>query len=166
MNLGRPREGPEEPQILCPPYVYGYYFDMRCWCQLFIKHLKRVSWNPDAFSSVILPGEQRKTIESLVSRHRFATSVRNETELKGKGLVIVLHGPPGTGKTFTAGNSVHRPLNHVLDATDAGGQKLLQNRQRSLSCSSLLESSGISCPISRRSFGGSSDTPPSGKQFY
>jgi SpoVK/Ycf46/Vps4 family AAA+-type ATPase len=40
----------------------------------------------------------------LVSSHRFPDpeNIRDQGELKGKGLVILLHGAPGSGKTLTA----------------------------------------------------------------
>ena len=112
--LGEPFDGPKDPLILCPPYVHGYYLNMRCWCQLFVDSVKPTTWNPAAFDSVIMDGPQKETLQALVKRHRFAVTTRNETELKGKGLVIVLHGPPGTGKTCTAGMEFIQNLDLVF----------------------------------------------------
>lgn len=139
MSLDELVDGPKNPLILCPPYVYGYYLNMRCWCQLFVKNIKPVCWDPAALSSVIMDDPQKETLQSLVQRHRFATTTRDETELKGKGLVIVLHGPPGTGKTCTAGTEFIHSLRLVVEVANNSSQKLLPNRHRNLSCFFLPE---------------------------
>ena len=59
-------------------------------------------WKPNAFDSLILPASQLRLIAALVTSHTFPTSARDEDQQKGKGLVCLLHGPPGSGKTLTA----------------------------------------------------------------
>ncbi|KAK0614011.1 P-loop containing nucleoside triphosphate hydrolase protein [Immersiella caudata] len=95
-------DGPEDYLILCPPFFYGYYLDMRSWCKFSIEKLKTPDWKPDQFDSLLLPENYPQTIQSLVKHHKYAKNARDEGSLKGKGLVFVLHGPPGTGKTRTA----------------------------------------------------------------
>ena len=47
---------------------------------------------------MILNPTPKKVIKSLVSSHEFPdTAARDQQELKGKGLVMLLHGTPGTG---------------------------------------------------------------------
>ncbi|KAK4172396.1 P-loop containing nucleoside triphosphate hydrolase protein [Triangularia setosa] len=95
-------EGFDDPTLLCPPSVYGYSLDMRCWCMFSVEKLKTTDWKQKDFDSVLLPNCYGKIIKSLVKHHKFASQARDETALKGKGLIFVLHGPPGTGKTRTA----------------------------------------------------------------
>lgn len=76
---------------------------MRCWCMFSVDKVKTTDWKHKDFDSVVLPDGYRKIITSLVKSHKFASHTRDETALKGKGLIFVLHGPPGTGKTRTAG---------------------------------------------------------------
>jgi SpoVK/Ycf46/Vps4 family AAA+-type ATPase len=51
---------------------------------------------------LILPDAQRRLIRSLVTSHRYPDHARDEASLKGKGLIMLLHGTPGSGKTLTA----------------------------------------------------------------
>lgn len=53
--------------------------------------------------SLLIEASQKKVVQALVRSHAFPSSARDEIELKGKGLVILLHGSPGLGKTMTAG---------------------------------------------------------------
>ncbi|EPE09048.1 aaa family atpase [Ophiostoma piceae UAMH 11346] len=62
-----------------------------------------------AFSRLVLPGGHKRMVLSLVSQHfRNKASQKHRDERvdivkgKGKGLIILLHGAPGVGKTTTA----------------------------------------------------------------
>jgi hypothetical protein len=88
---------------LCPSYVYGFSFEKKEWCKFFVDFLSDVDWKSDALDSLILPAPQKRLLQGLVTGHRFPDKARNEHGLKGKGLVILLHGSPGSGKTLTAG---------------------------------------------------------------
>ncbi|KAJ9662411.1 hypothetical protein H2201_006120 [Coniosporium apollinis] len=87
--------------LLCPPYVYGFNLEMKEWCRFFVDSLKPFTWVPNAMDQLVLPDSQRRLIRSLVTAHRFPDQARNEATLKGKGLIMLLHGPPGSGKTLT-----------------------------------------------------------------
>lgn len=87
---------------LCPPYVLGFSCARKDWCRYYVTNLAPVPWKPNAFDSLILPASQLRLIAALVTSHTFPTSVRDEDQQKGKGLVCLLHGPPGSGKTLTA----------------------------------------------------------------
>jgi len=87
---------------LCPPYVLGFSCARKDWCRYYVTNLAPVPWKPNAFDSLILPASQLRLIRALVTSHTFPTSARDEDQQKGKGLVCLLHGPPGSGKTLTA----------------------------------------------------------------
>ena len=64
-----------------------------------------MAWNEGIFKSLVLEGDQRDLVHDLVQAHEsndneqvFDDVVRG----KGKGLVGLLTGPPGVGKTLTA----------------------------------------------------------------
>ncbi|KAK3947466.1 P-loop containing nucleoside triphosphate hydrolase protein [Pseudoneurospora amorphoporcata] len=54
------------------------------------------------FTSLLLPNAQKRILRALVENHIFPDNARDEDMQKGKGLVRLLHGSPGSGKTMTA----------------------------------------------------------------
>lgn len=90
--------------VLCPPYTIGYALDRKVWCRLFIDSIQEIQWRPDPMDELILPSTPKRILRALVGSHKFPEHARDEWDLKGKGLVILLHGTPGTGKTLTAGS--------------------------------------------------------------
>ena len=87
---------------LCPSYVYGFSFEKKKWCKFFVDSISAVDWKPNALESLILPPQQKRLLQGLVTGHKFPDKARDEHGLKGKGLVVLLHGSPGSGKTLTA----------------------------------------------------------------
>ncbi|KAL0938044.1 ATPase [Colletotrichum truncatum] len=108
---------------LCPPRVLGYHLESRTWLELniskpkgassenaedggsYLKDIKKLR-SREAFNKLQLLSTQKSLIQDLVQCH---SSGNNSEPLmtdiikgKGKGLVILLHGPPGVGKTLTA----------------------------------------------------------------
>jgi SpoVK/Ycf46/Vps4 family AAA+-type ATPase len=89
--------------MLCPPYTYGYSLARKTWCKFYIDCLSDIEWNRSALDILVLTERRKSVLEALVFSHAFPDLVRDETKQKGKGLVILLHGSPGSGKTLTAG---------------------------------------------------------------
>jgi len=89
--------------VLCPSFAYGFSLQRKNWCKFYIDCLEDISWKTSSMDSLILPDRQKRILTALVSSHEFPDEAREEAELKGKGLVILLHGSPGSGKTLTAG---------------------------------------------------------------
>ncbi|KAK6005191.1 hypothetical protein QM012_007970 [Aureobasidium pullulans] len=87
---------------LCPPYVIGFSCSRKDWCRFYVTNLAEVNWRPNAFDELILPRSQLNLVRALVTSHTFPADARDEDQQKGKGLVCLLHGPPGSGKTLTA----------------------------------------------------------------
>jgi DNA polymerase III delta prime subunit len=69
-----------------------------------VDKIKDIEYNSDAFESLLLPAEQKRMIHSLVKVHT-DERVRFDDVIKGKGrgMIFLLHGAPGIGKTLTAG---------------------------------------------------------------
>jgi SpoVK/Ycf46/Vps4 family AAA+-type ATPase len=83
-----------------------------------VENIGAVSWNKDAFERLVLPSRTKDLVKALVmaraSKHKGRQDVNHLAKRddiiasKGNGLIILLHGGPGTGKTLTAGKfSVH-----------------------------------------------------------
>lgn len=89
---------------------------------LAVKHIRPVTWNKTAFERLVLDHDNKDHIEALVTNHLELRTMADVIEGKGNGLVILLHGGPGTGKTFTAeavAEIAERPL-YRLTCGDIG----------------------------------------------
>ncbi|KAH7026928.1 P-loop containing nucleoside triphosphate hydrolase protein [Macrophomina phaseolina] len=127
--------------LLCPPFVYGYSLETKEWCKFFLDCLHPVDWIPDAMGSLIVSEAQRNLVQALVSSHQFPDQARNESALKGKGLIILLHGTPGSGKTLTAelaAEQTQRPLLKISTGElGSWGGRIAYELQRLLTYASI-----------------------------
>ena len=94
----------EEELLLTSPVVLGFAFSEKLWLEFTISGVHDITYNEDAFDSLVLPPNQKAIVRAMVESHKFhgAKTIDDVVQGKGKGLVTVLHGPPGTGKTLTA----------------------------------------------------------------
>ena len=67
-----------------------------------MEHIRPVSWNKEAFNRLVLKSKKKELIKALVTVHLATKQNADVIEDKGNGLIILLHGSPGTGKTLTA----------------------------------------------------------------
>jgi hypothetical protein len=94
----------DEHLLICDYEVPGFSLDDKKWCWLAIDKIREVEFNTDAFEKLLLPQEQKDMIHSLVQVHTNKDlSFDDVIKGKGKGMVFLLHGIPGVGKTLTAG---------------------------------------------------------------
>ncbi|TGJ84946.1 hypothetical protein E0Z10_g3827 [Xylaria hypoxylon] len=87
---------------LCPPYTLGFSLGRKRWVRLLVQNIHDAGWIPNTWDSLVLPEKEKTLLRSLVTSHQYAENPRDQTQQKGKGLVILLHGTPGSGKTLTA----------------------------------------------------------------
>ncbi|KAL8714529.1 MAG: hypothetical protein Q9220_001477 [cf. Caloplaca sp. 1 TL-2023] len=119
----------EETQfMICPPRVLGYHLRSKRWMEFGVDNVKDIEKLKDstAFRGLQLAKSQKTLIEQLVKTHASATdrdpTMRDHMQGKGNGLVILLHGGPGTGKTLTAesvAKSTGKPL-FAVGVSDIG----------------------------------------------
>ncbi|MCJ1383606.1 hypothetical protein MMC17_006720 [Xylographa soralifera] len=102
-------DGFEDTQyLICPPRVLGYHLDGKRWVELNVRLVSEIANLTDAssFRRLELNPVQKELIMKLIKSHASGTEkapfMRDLTKGKGNGLVILLHGPPGVGKTLTA----------------------------------------------------------------
>ena len=85
--------------------------------------LQDVIWGEEAFRSLVLGSKQKTLIHSLVKQHKRRAALFDDVVAgKGKGLIGLLSGGPGCGKTLTAeamAEVTRRPL-YVLSAGELG----------------------------------------------
>lgn len=114
----------EEQLLIASPTVVGFSFSEKLWLEFAVSKIGEISWNTDAFDSLILPDNQKGIVKAMVSSHAFhpSRSIDDIIAGKGKGLVAVLHGGPGLGKTLTVesiADLLKRPL-YMVSAGDLG----------------------------------------------
>lgn len=73
--------------------------------QLEISRIHPIEWNKRAFDRLVLDKKTKELITALVQVRIAPGRAEDIIEGKGNGLMILLHGGPGTGKTLTAGMS-------------------------------------------------------------
>ncbi|KAF8699278.1 ATPase family various cellular activities (AAA), partial [Rhizoctonia solani] len=112
-------EDDDEDIALLPPTLHGWSFVAKKWGEILVEHLSPVPFQPHIFNHLVLRDDYKNLIRSLVDAHAGKGDAALLTDVvtgKGGGLVIVLHGKPGTGKTLTAeavSEHLERPLYSV-----------------------------------------------------
>ncbi|KAH6678085.1 P-loop containing nucleoside triphosphate hydrolase protein [Halenospora varia] len=85
-----------------PPTIKGYNLKTKKWLDLQVDRIGEVVWNKEAFESLVLDKKTKSLIQALVSNQLEAEQLTDLISGKGNGLILLLHGAPGTGKTLTA----------------------------------------------------------------
>lgn len=109
--------------LLCPFRVFGYALRYKEWRELNISHLRNVHFGPKGFQNLVLDRKYKTIVQALVKSYvEKKSDFKDLVDGKGKGLVALLHGAPGTGKTLTAecvADHFKRPL-YMVTCGDIG----------------------------------------------
>ena len=116
----------EEDYLVCPCWVYGYVLRSRKWAKLEVSLVEDIKERGSGFDSLVLPDGHKETLLALVQTHSKGKNLEAGLDVgnrqmdlvrgKGKGLIILLHGEPGVGKSSTAesvAEFTRRPLFQV-----------------------------------------------------
>lgn len=68
-----------------------------------VEGIENVVWNKKAFEHLMLPKPTKTLVRALVETHEGSGVQEDIIAGKGNGVILLLHGGPGTGKTLTAG---------------------------------------------------------------
>ena len=110
-----------EDFMICDFRIPGFSLYDKKWCWFSVDFIKQVDFNVGAFETLLLPQKQKQLVHALVKNHG-CDDIDDFIKGKGKGLVFVLHGEPGVGKTFTAesvADDIQKPL-YVLNSGELG----------------------------------------------
>jgi len=152
---GHPPEREMSPDQLlcCPPRVLGYALKQKTWVQLLVKNLRKPNKaDVGTFKDKLqLDQDSKDLISKSVRAHEEAKKRENGKSKgledfapeKGKGLVIMLYGQPGVGKTLTAESVAQmtgKPLLSV-GVSDIGieGDKVEMNLQKVFALAGIWE---------------------------
>jgi len=94
----------DEDFLICNYKIPGFCFTNKRWCIFQVALINDIEFNSQAFETLLLPQHQKDMIHSLVRVHSSdGVGFDDLIKGKGKGMVFLLHGVPGVGKTLTAG---------------------------------------------------------------
>ena len=97
----------DDEYIICHNMIPGFALNEKKWGFFDVDLIEDVELNVDAWNSLMIKEHQKRMILSLVQVHEdqrldFDDVIKG----KGKGMVFLLHGEPGVGKTLTAGKYI------------------------------------------------------------
>ncbi|KFY28793.1 hypothetical protein V491_00286, partial [Pseudogymnoascus sp. VKM F-3775] len=138
----------DEDLLICSPTVLGFSLTDKLWCktcapavgniadhvlvEFAVADISGISRNKSLFNQLAIPYKSKKLIEALTmsqSSGKTKYMFDDFVEGKGRGLIMLLYGPPGVGKTMTVeGLSEHlkRPLYTVSAGNLSKDAKLLE----------------------------------------
>lgn len=109
-----------EQKLICTPLLRGYALKEKMWLNFFVNAVREIEWSSGAFESLVLPSNQKELILGFTETQRkYRETFDDVIEGKGKGIILLLCGPPGVGKTLTA-ESVAEEMKVPLYMMSAG----------------------------------------------
>ena len=113
----------EEQKIISTPLIRAYSLKSKLWLNMFVNCVKDITFSSNAFDRLVLPSKQKELILGFTeSQKAYKEQFDDVIEGKGKGIIILLCGPPGVGKTLTAesvAEEMRVPL-YMMSAGDLG----------------------------------------------
>ncbi|KAF9871900.1 hypothetical protein CkaCkLH20_10532 [Colletotrichum karsti] len=110
----------KEHYPLCSPVVKGFCLKIKDWVHFDVDLVKDIVWDDGAFEQLVLPHDYKRVIWAFVEAQM--SNVDDFDDIiggKGKGIIMLLSGEPGTGKTLTS-ESVSEAMKKPLYSMSAG----------------------------------------------
>ena len=115
------------------PFLHGFSFTAKRWGRLTVSGLQPIQFRKDAFDKLVMDPSRKDAIRSLVEHAE--GSFADIIDGKGGGLIFLLHGSPGLGKTLTAeavAELLERPL-YAIGVGELGTDiETLESRLRNI----------------------------------
>ncbi|KJZ74495.1 hypothetical protein HIM_06091 [Hirsutella minnesotensis 3608] len=113
----------EEQLLLASPMVRGYALQNKRWMEFYVDGVADVQFDEQAFASLVLPAAKKELVLAFAqSQARYKHAFDDVISGKGKGIIMLLSGGPGIGKTLTAesvAEEMRVPL-YAMSASDLG----------------------------------------------
>jgi SpoVK/Ycf46/Vps4 family AAA+-type ATPase len=101
----KPQKLNRDMHLLCPPRVFGFALRQKVLVQMLVDNVKEMDQKDKetAYKKLELDSKSKNILKTLVLQHSNETNkIDDLIPGKGNGLIVLLHGPPGVGKTLTA----------------------------------------------------------------
>ncbi|PVI02117.1 P-loop containing nucleoside triphosphate hydrolase protein [Periconia macrospinosa] len=95
-------EPPAELVYMVPENIFGFDIQEKKWVDIEVDNISDIQWNKNAFKTLAIEDESKELVNALVNNKINADKATDTVMGKGNGLILLLHGGPGTGKTLTA----------------------------------------------------------------
>lgn len=106
---------PDDLLWMCDGHIKGFSLSTKRWGEFSIDNLTQVKFDDKAFDLLVLEDPKaKKLILTLATNEKF--TFQDIIQGKGGGVIYLLYGGPGTGKTLTAesiSELLHKPLYNV-----------------------------------------------------
>ena len=106
----KPKSLSTDQLLLCSASLKGYSLKNKKWLTFSIGSVSDIVYSETAFENLVLPEDHKELILALAeSQVQHRDSFDDVIQGKGKGMIMLLSGPPGVGKTLTAESGESHP---------------------------------------------------------